>query len=184
MRWVLQSLWSFYNLLSAPRAAGRIGVGSVPMLVENSMHEKHERHLREQCDWSALVRYWMATQHPPAMEAAIEICRSQPRGNTDGWIALAQFLGEILQKPMFAVHEFPSVLPDLGSSEEQATIFLLGEWSKAALCETADRAPAHMREKFLESGLNSAHVCAGAARAIGDTATAAVFLALAARAAR
>src|SRR5947209_7679853 len=55
-------------------AIGRDDTGEA--MNDHDVHGPTVRELAEKGDWAALVRYWMALQYDPALEAAIAVVRA------------------------------------------------------------------------------------------------------------
>ncbi len=101
--------------------------------------------LVQQRDWSGLIRYWMAHQHQPALDAAVRVVGElddHPRGE----FAVDLFWTAFAKNPLDFELEIPEAMFDASRAEEQGVLALIHLFPRLALCETCrticSRAPA------------------------------------------
>ena len=74
----------------------------------NNIHDSHVRNLLKSRDWSALVRYWMAHLHDPALEEAIGLLRQCRKAETSR--QLIEFLEDVRRRPIDPYRPTPAAL--------------------------------------------------------------------------
>jgi tetratricopeptide (TPR) repeat protein len=148
---------------------------------EVDVHAPYVRELVEAGDWAGLVRYWMAHQHPLALEAALALARREAVRPGGHWAVLADFLADVARDLLSPERDLPEELAQGWPRPEQATLFLLFLYPRVALCEMAAEAPVEMQEALLRVGLEAGEQACGLVGTPRDAAVAAFFRSVLAR---
>jgi hypothetical protein len=163
------------------------------------VHAPYVQHLVSAGDWAGLVRYSMAHQHLPALDAAVGLVSRQAtskagsEGNWwrrlvnlgrptklgskegDRWSTLARFLAEVRQNPLNPRQQLSKDLLTVWSPTEQVTLGLVMLFPRVALCELAGQYPIEDQERLYRVGLQSAAEAFDLAVRLQDPAAAAFF---------
>jgi CHAT domain-containing protein/translation initiation factor 2B subunit (eIF-2B alpha/beta/delta family) len=152
------------------------------MAEPRDIHAPYVDDLARDSDWAGLVRYWMAHQYEPALDAAILAVRNQTAHLTGPYAALNEYLMQVRANPVAVDHKLAPNLDGFSTQAERATIKLLALYSAASLCELALQFRVEIRTELLHSGIATATMAQEIAMAIPDNATAAFFCGLGGRA--
>ncbi len=127
-------------------------------------HAPHVADLAAANDWAALARYWMAHQHPPALEAAIGVAETSSLPP-----ALTQWLRRFAANPLDPENSPPDDLAESLSDQLDAhTVTVSSLFPQLALCEMAAQAPKEIRGPMLEAGKLACQMVGMIAEAIAD----------------
>ena len=116
-----------------------------------AIHAKRVRELSAAGDWAGLVRYWMAHQHEPALDAAVVVARRCGKKGD-----FLQFLDAVRKHPIDFEREPSNALLEACDPEEVTTLFLLVLYTGMALCDPAVQDPPEQRGQLILSGLKAA----------------------------
>jgi CHAT domain-containing protein/predicted Zn-dependent protease len=148
--------------------------------------------LVQQEDWAGLVRYWIAHQHKPALDAAIACARACAARNSR-WKQLPGYLEQVKANPPTEVlfgygndvvvkaNRPPKGLPAPANEAEHAALGILPLWPLVGLCERAEQYPLEQQNRLFQLGLESAELAAGLALGCQDAPLAAFLLRVRAR---
>ncbi|HKI36229.1 MAG TPA: CHAT domain-containing tetratricopeptide repeat protein [Gemmataceae bacterium] len=139
------------------------------------VHAPHVRQLDEAGDWPALVRYWMAHQHEPALDAAIAVLRRQQEAATERWHEVGEFLTQVREEPLDPSREPSEELMAALPREGQLTLYLLILYPRMALCEMASQYPVEQQDGLFDMGLQAAEQAGQVAEALQDEALVSFF---------
>jgi tetratricopeptide (TPR) repeat protein len=145
------------------------------------VHARYVQELIDAADWAGLVRYWLAHQHQPALDAALDVVRRRADPPEGRWRELAEFLTRVREDPFDPRHPPPERFLAGSSAEEQATLYLLTLNPRAALCEFAAEAPVEQQEQLFQIGLEAVEEACQAAAFLEDRASQAFFRGVQAR---
>lgn len=127
----------------------------------------HLSQMKRAGNWAALTRYWMARQHTPALEAAIDIARK--RCDEGGlWPALSEYLQQVLQAPFDRSRKCPEHLQVLCTHEDHTTLTLIELWSHAVLCDLICQVPIDQQSHQFRISADAARKSKQLAEDLGD----------------
>ena len=96
------------------------------MTEPRDVHAPYVDDLAREKDWAGLVRYWMAHQYEPALDAAILTIRDRDSTSTKFYAVLTDYLTEVRHNPLpYQQQQSLAGLDKLGSPVEKATVKLL-----------------------------------------------------------
>ncbi|HKI36446.1 MAG TPA: CHAT domain-containing tetratricopeptide repeat protein [Gemmataceae bacterium] len=134
------------------------------------VHTSYVRKAGVEGGWHALVRYWMAHQHKPALDAAIAVVRGEQASATKRWRQLVAFLSQVRDEPFNRDREVSEELVKTLPHEGQLTLLLLRLFPRMALCETAGQFPVEEQDGLFDTGLQAAKQAVQIAAALQDEA--------------
>jgi CHAT domain-containing protein/tetratricopeptide (TPR) repeat protein len=145
-------------------------------------HARYVRPLADAGDWSALVRYWIAHQHPPALDKAISVVWQRGVTGRREWHKLGEFLEDLrkeIDNPQIRLREEnlariapehlagfrikPTLRPSIDTSplvpelskRERDCLAILVMSQETALIDLAGTAPPDCRVPLVLAGLRA-----------------------------
>ena len=119
-------------------------------------------------DWAALVRYWIAHQHPPALDEAISIIRKRAEAASAGWPQLAKLLEALSANPLDRGLQSNSDFVASLNEADKATLAIVRLNPNAAQCELITRIFDESHRQKLEEGIRAAEEAALLSASLSD----------------
>jgi CHAT domain-containing protein/Tfp pilus assembly protein PilF len=135
----------------------------------DDLHGPYIQPLADSGVWSALVRYWIAHQHGPALDMAIDLVSRRADKEGSRWLGLRAYLSDVREDPMSFDRELPEeVESEVWSREDAATLELVELYPQLALCELAAQFPLEHQEEGFQAGIEGAEGACSLAEFLHD----------------
>jgi CHAT domain-containing protein len=126
-------------------------------------------------DWPGLVRYWIAHQHRPALEAAVGIVQQMASRMPQRWKRTAEFLRSVQRDPLRPQTPPSCEIGDPIDLLAHGSLCLLTLYPLAAVCEMTSDPPTEEERILITIGIVNAEKAILVAEELRDFVVAAVY---------